>query len=379
MSRHKSVRPKCSPIETKMRCSSTSAEDANKPAGGKNCHRSGPDKQNIMSNNPTAFDLQNTASEIDSISELDSRTDTEQLIDNLFNALEPCDECEEEQESSLSCTQPSDMVSYEQQINLYRNIRKRTLLNLVTSENCLATNSFVKADILIVGDSMIKSLKPKRLNRSTNKKVICCTMRGAKIEDLAEKVQDLSTKHCVNRVVFHAGTNNIDDSPDTVVSKISSLCETVHPIKVTVSSIIHRRNQSLLQKKRLEEVNELLKSISSQKNWGYIDNRNITLDKLASDGVHLNQRGVGSLAKNIIQNIVNSTGYHNSMLKQTQNTSYTSTFQLSNQYQPHRKLSKQNPSVIPMANARKCQEKDWRKYLRTVRQLLNPLYVRGQE
>ena len=157
------------------------------------------------------------------------------------------------------------------------------------------------ADILIIGDSMIKRLQPRRLSRKT--KVICHTMRGAKIEDVAPNGKHLSTKHGVSEIILHVGTNNTYDSPEKIAAKITSLCETLPTTSVTISSIIHRKNQSVSQRKKVDDSNDLLKSIAKRNNWGFIDNGNINSEHLVSDSVHLNSRGVGLFAKNIIQHI----------------------------------------------------------------------------
>ena len=53
----------------------------------------------------------------------------------------------------------------------------------------------------------------------------------------------------------------------------------------------------------MDDANELLKSITTRKHWGFIDNTNINADHLMPDGVHLDSVGVRILAKNIITHI----------------------------------------------------------------------------
>ena len=157
------------------------------------------------------------------------------------------------------------------------------------------------ADILVIGDSTIKHLQPRRLSRK--RRVICRTMRGAKIEDVAQRANDIASKHSVSEVIIHVGTNNTSDDPETIAAKITSLCDTLQATSVTISSIIHRQYQSLPERKKVDDANELLNSITTCKHWGFIDNRNINAYHLMTDGVHLDSVGVGILAKNIITHI----------------------------------------------------------------------------
>ena len=161
------------------------------------------------------------------------------------------------------------------------------------------------ADILVIGDSMIKHLQPGRLSRK--RKVICRTMRGAKIEDVAQRAKGIASKHSVSDVIAHVGTNNTSDDPETIAAKITSLCDTLQPTPVTISSIIHRKYQSLSERKKVDDSNELLKAITTRKHWEFIDNRNINTDHLITDGVHVNAVGVRLLAKNAITHIAGSS------------------------------------------------------------------------
>ena len=127
------------------------------------------------------------------------------------------------------------------------------------------------ADILVIGDSVIKHLQPGRLSRK--RKVICRTMRGAKIEDIAQRAKQTSSTHSVSEVIINVGTNDTSDDPETIAANITSLCDILQPpTPVTISSIIHRKYQSLPERKKVDDANELLKSITTRKHWGFIDN-----------------------------------------------------------------------------------------------------------
>ena len=128
-------------------------------------------------------------------------------------------------------------------------------------------------------------------------------MRGAKIEDLAPNATHLSAKYDVSGIILHVGTNNTSDNPENIAAKITSLGESLKRRAVTISSIIHRKNKSAPQRKKVDCSNNLLKSTTTQNAWGFIDNGNINSTHLVSDGAHLNSPGVRLLATNIIQHI----------------------------------------------------------------------------
>ena len=55
--------------------------------------------------------------------------------------------------------------------------------------------------------------------------------------------------------------------------------------------------------KRCRELNDILKGMCQTYNFIFIDNNNISLDDLASDGVHLNEGGNDKLANNFINSL----------------------------------------------------------------------------
>ena len=252
------------------------------------------------------------------------------------------------------------------------------------------------ADILVIGDSMIKRLQPGRLSRK--RRVICRTMRGATIEDVAQTANTIATKHGVSEVILHVGANNTSDDPETIAAKITSLCDTLQPTSVTISSIIHRKFQSLPERKKVDDANELLKSITTRKHWGFIDNTNINADHLMPDGVHLDSVGVRLLAKNIITHIAGPSEcaycpspshdvtpqrtpfgdilFAEALKKPVAAACDNSTgFRVSNQYYPSPQPIRHQPRRAAIRRTTQPHD-DWSRYLETVRTLLNPLCVR---
>nr|XP_054764979.1 angiopoietin-1 receptor-like [Lytechinus pictus] len=114
----------------------------------------------------------------------------------------------------------------------------------------------VKADILIIGDSMTRGLVPARLSK---RRIACKTLPGAKLEDAYDRVCDSVQMSKPAQVIFHLGTNNvmIDDSSE-IVAKHTSLIEELkkcHGFEfVTISSIILSAQRELGNSKEGEVV-----------------------------------------------------------------------------------------------------------------------------
>ena len=281
-------------------------------ASSRNGRRASPGQANSPNQTvPTTNRFAVLASHDPVVSDITVNCETDAELHSISEVLKPCDH-NGKHESDTPLNHPT---SYQMQINQYRNKHKKLSTTKSTPSMSVKkqpspthrhthnqlNQANLAADILVIGDSMIKHLHPGRLSRT--RKVICRTMRGAKIEDLAQRAKETASKHSVSEVIVHVGTNNTSDDPETIAAKITSLCDTLQPTPVTISSIIHRKYQSLSQRKKVDDSNELLKSITTRKHWGFIDNRNINTDHLMTDGVHVNSVGVRLLAKNIITHI----------------------------------------------------------------------------
>ncbi|XP_063968111.1 uncharacterized protein LOC135157181 [Lytechinus pictus] len=167
------------------------------------------------------------------------------------------------------------------------------------------TKTRMKADVLIIGDSMTKQIRPSKLSR--RKKVICKTLNGAKIENACSDACNLAHQCEDSEVIVHLGTNNLkSDESDEIIAKTFSLLDQVHQVpgvkSIAVSTIIHRLNETNRQHAKVEEVNDAIKLSANQRSWSVINDSNIDpVLHLNADGVHLNRRGIIAFAKNIIR------------------------------------------------------------------------------
>ena len=364
----------------------------------------GPDSPTVLTTN--RFAVLETEDVVPADDPDDPRTEAELLIDTYYEALTPRVQPGNKQGCPTLPSRsdpPSKQTSesfHEQLVQYRKKHKERTTAKTATAKppSPSPATTTATADVLIIGDSMIKRLQPRKLSR--RKRVICHTMRGAKIEDIAWNAKHMSTKYNVSDIILHVGTNNTSDSAETIASKITSLGESLKPKKVTISSIIHRIKQTVLQRKKVDDANDLLKSIAQRNGWDFIDNTNITLDHLVSDGVHLNTIGVRLLATNIIQHIGGSSAKasprtsvinpnhqrapfgaisYSDALKTGAGTRGYSVFQLSNQHYPHQWQPRQGQSLNlqqgfkpPHNTHLRLRDQEWDQYLGKVRELLNP-------
>ena len=159
----------------------------------------------------------------------------------------------------------------------------------------------VKGPIAILGDSMIKMLKPSRLERSIGKKTVVKTFPGASVADMKHYVKPALEKN-PELIILHVRTNDIPQKePEEIVKEIESLCTgivTNSLAKVAISEIIQRDDQTLNIK--INSTNKLLTKIGMKYNWPIIQHYNINISNLNASGLHLNITGTAILAKNYL-------------------------------------------------------------------------------
>ena len=321
---------------------------------------------------------------IDSDITVNSETDAE--LNSISEVLKPCDHNGKPE----SDTPVTHQTSYQMQLNQCRNKHKK--VSTTYSQQSVSvkkqpspthrhTNSQANpaADILVIGDSTIKHLQPGRL--SWKRKVICRNMRGANIEDVAKRAKETASKHSVSEVIVHVGTNNTSDDPETIAAKITSLCDTLQPTPVTIASIIHRKYQSLSERKKVDDSNELLNSITTRNHWGFIDTRHINTDHLmhgrstrelswspfsGQEHHHTHRRSIGvfpSINSNARRHAAENPLFSEALKKPVAVAREISTgFRVSNQYYPSPQPIRHKPR---RAAIRRTTHRDdeWSRYL----------------
>ena len=134
-------------------------------------------------------------------------------------------------------------------------------------------------------------IKPARLQRSTDRKIIVKTFPGAAVKDMNHYLKPTLEKN-PEMIVLHVGTNDIPKkNPSDIVNEIESLGKIIvqnGSTKVAISEIIQREDQVLNTK--VKETNTLLYQLCSKYKWPIIHHTNINTSNLNQSGLHLNHR-----------------------------------------------------------------------------------------
>lgn len=154
----------------------------------------------------------------------------------------------------------------------------------------------------IIGDSMLKNMKGWILNKKLNKDfIVVKSFPGATTECIEDYIKPTLRKK-PDRLILHVGTNNLksSDTPSKISKSIISLAKLCSEsgCEVIVSGLITRGDE--LQGK-VEALNSILQKSCGERNIGYIDHGNITINDLNGSKIHLNKRGANKLDKNIIE------------------------------------------------------------------------------
>ena len=160
-----------------------------------------------------------------------------------------------------------------------------------------------KPRIFIAGDSMVRELKGWLMSR--NKSVKVYSFSGATAGDTESFLVPLLNKN-PDHIMLHVGTNNlVMDSPEVIVDKILSLTKMITSRGITYSiSQIIVRDHKLWHK--VSKVNDLLAKKVTE-GISTINHDSITVEHLNRSRLHLNRRGVGALAFNMIKFIKTSS------------------------------------------------------------------------
>lgn len=122
----------------------------------------------------------------------------------------------------------SDAESTKQQIPSYikpTTSQKNHGIAKTLSQKNYSRSRATEGPITILGDSMIKMIKPTKLSRSIGEKVNIKTFPGATIDDMNHYLQPTLKKE-PKLVVLHVGTNDVQHKePEEIVTQMESLCQ----------------------------------------------------------------------------------------------------------------------------------------------------------
>ena len=172
-------------------------------------------------------------------------------------------------------------------------------MSIKTSNKILTRE--IGSDIIVIGDSIIKNIQPRKLSR---KKVHKYTFPGKTADEIEKEINFDSLKAIPSHVIVHAGTNNLPlESATECAQKIKKLAAKVKSqfpySKIGLSGLTARRDVAMSEK--IDEVNKELQHICMQLDVSFIDNTTIDDTCLNGSKLHLNAKGSAILAVHFIK------------------------------------------------------------------------------
>ena len=153
----------------------------------------------------------------------------------------------------------------------------------------------IDCDVLFLGDSNLKPMKPEIMDNRNKCQYIYCPM----LENIKDVVNNAKIKRYLKHVYLQAGTNDLDhDSVDTVsyqISDIIDLLKNKFKCTVVVSSILPRQDK----RNEVAKLNEyLLDLCDGTKKLTFMHNLEI-YESMLVDKKHINDDGFMKLLGNI--------------------------------------------------------------------------------
>lgn len=165
-----------------------------------------------------------------------------------------------------------------------------------------------KANLWIIGSSIVKDLDGRRMYK--NKITRINTLRDKTVYGAAQfiKLEKISAEN----VIFQIGSNDLDSKePDDVLQEVENLVEITKQIlpnaNIILAEILPRfyrdRNLSDKYEEKRQRYNILLKDYCHDKDIEIVTYSNMRVSDY-SDGIHLNERGIGVMVKSV-KNVIN--------------------------------------------------------------------------
>jgi hypothetical protein len=164
---------------------------------------------------------------------------------------------------------------------------KQTPRQSNNDENNQAKKSNSDSPIVLIGDSIVKNINPKKISK---KNVIKRTFPGKNAEEIKHEIKSIPTNSTPSHVIIHVGTNNLPiNTADECVKNIEDLAHSAKArfpgSRIALSSIIGRHDIDITL-----EVNKSLKALCTKHGYAFIDNQNIDKSCLNGSNLHLNAK-----------------------------------------------------------------------------------------
>ena len=140
---------------------------------------------------------------------------------------------------------------------------------------------------LVIGDSMIKNINSKKIERATGHRSVCHSYSGARVKLIEEKIKNDGDGQ-YDSVILHVGTNDLAHGDANKVAKdMDDLINEVktHTKKIAVSNVI------MIDQYNIDQYNKLLENLCLKHNVTLIKNNNIDESRLNGSKMHFNRFG----------------------------------------------------------------------------------------
>ena len=203
--------------------------------------------------------------------------------------------------------------------------------------------------VLVIGDSMVKNIDDRKLERAARAKTVCHSYSGATVKQIEEKIdQYWNENQQYEKVILHVGTNDLArQEPNEVAENMEALVSKMktHAKEIAVSSVV-KRYDNKVKPSSIMQYNNLSHELCIKHKIAYIDNNCIDKPLLNRSNLHLNRNGDKALGSAFCAYLKPKTATRMPV---------SSTMNSENFFWP----------------AQRHQMRDWTKYLRYVHQVLH--------
>ena len=152
-----------------------------------------------------------------------------------------------------------------------------------------------------INQDLLNGINEKGLSKIHNVKIV--NKPGATSEHLLLEEPDNLIKYQPESAIIHAATNDLTNGINMLNNAkkiVKELATKLPKVKIAFSGLITRKDKKNLGK-NVTETNRRLRNYCRQKDIDYIDDSNITEDSLGVKKLHLNRKGNGFFAKNLLK------------------------------------------------------------------------------
>ena len=161
------------------------------------------------------------------------------------------------------------------QVSKFQNMKKNNHKKSNEAKKKTAQNTIQERNVLLIGDSMVKNIDYKKLERAARKKTVCHSYSGAKVGQIKEKIDEYwSENHQYEQIIIHVGTNDlVHKQPEKVAEEMETLIDRVkaHTKKVAVSSVV-KRYDNKVNASNISRYNNLLQELCIKHKIAFINN-----------------------------------------------------------------------------------------------------------